>query len=234
MKSLFLFASLGVLALSGCAEDKLIGRPDLKIVDGAVFPAPTRQDLILQQRSYVIGPFDKVAIEVYGLPELSRTLTVDASGTVDLPLVGVIDAAGKSPRELSELVAGRLRGRYVRNPQVTVNADTVNQMITVEGAVDSPGLYPVNGHMTLMRAIASAKGITEFGRSEYVVVFRQVNNQSLAALYDLRAIRQGIYPDPEVYANDVVSVGESASQRTFRTFLASTPLLTAPLVALLQ
>ena len=137
-------------------------------------------------------------------------------------------------RELSELVAGRLRGRYVRNPQVTVNADTVNQMITVEGAVDSPGLYPVNGHMTLMRAIASAKGITEFGRSEYVVVFRQVNNQSLAALYDLRAIRQGIYPDPEVYANDVVSVGESASQRTFRTFLASTPLLTAPLVALLQ
>ncbi len=227
-------AGLAITALTGCAEDRLIGRPDLNIVQGGELPAPAKQDLILQQRSYSIGPLDRVTIDVYGLPELSRTMTVDADGTISMPLVGILQASGRSSTELSGLIAGRLRGRYVRDPQVTVNVDTVNQMITVDGAVDTPGLYPVNGQMTLIKAIASAKGVTEFARTDYVVVFRQVKNQKMAAVYDLRAIRQGLYADPEVYANDVVSVGDSGTQRAFKTLLSSGALLTAPLVAVLQ
>lgn len=234
MKIWPIFISGVALLVSGCASDKLVGRPDLQIVSGETLPPPTRKDLILQQRSYVIGPSDKVTIEVYGLPDLGRTITVDASGSISLPLVGTVEASGKSPAELSAAIASRLRGRYVRDPQVTVNADTVNQMITVDGAVQAPGLYPVSGRMTLVRAIASARGVTEFARTDYVVVFRQVNDKSMAALYDLRAIRSGIYPDPEVYANDIVSVGESGSQRFFKTLLQSGALLTAPLVAVLQ
>lgn len=223
-----------MFAVAGCAEDKLVGRPDLKIVDGTVLPPPTRQNLILQQRSYLIGPFDKVTIDVYGLPELSRTVSVDASGTIGLPLVGVIEAAGLAPSDLASRIAAKLRGRYVRDPQVTVNADTVNQTITVDGAVDTPGLYPVTGRMTLIKAIASAHGVTEFARNDYVVVFRQVESQKMAAVYDLRAIRQGMYEDPEVYANDIISVGDSGNARAFKTLLSSGALLTAPLVAVLQ
>ena len=222
------------LALIGCRSDRLIGRSDLKIVEGTALPAPTRQDLILQQRSYLIGPFDKVTIEVYGLPELSRTLSVDASGTVALPLAGVIEASGKTPTELAAIVADRLRGRYVKDPHVTVNADTVNQSFTVDGAVAAPGLYPVNGRMTLIRAVATAKGLTEFARSNYIVVFRQVGNQQMAALYDLRAIRQGMYADPEVYANDLILVGESGGQRSFTKILQAGALLSAPLLAIVQ
>lgn len=223
-----------IIALAGCAEDRLIGRPDLKIVQGAELPPPAKQDLILQQRSYSIGPLDRVTVDVYGLPELSRTMAVDADGSISMPLVGVLQASGRSSTELSALIAERLRGRYVRDPQVTVNVDTVNQMVTVDGAVETPGLYPVNGQMTLIRAIASAKGLTEFARTNYVVVFRQVNNQKMAAVYDLRAIRQGLYPDPEVYANDVISVGDSGTQRAFKDLLTSGAVLTAPLVAILQ
>lgn len=234
MKSLFFLAGLALFAVAGCAEDKLVGRSDLKIVDGTVLPPPTRQNLILQQRSYLIGPFDKVTIDVYGLPELSRTVSVDASGTIGLPLVGVIEAAGLAPSDLASRIAAKLRGRYVRDPQVTVNADTVNQTITVDGAVDTPGLYPVTGRMTLIKAIASAHGVTEFARNDYVVVFRQVESQKMAAVYDLRAIRQGMYEDPEVYANDIISVGDSGNARAFKTLLSSGALLTAPLVAVLQ
>lgn len=234
MKMKFVVAVLCATAISGCTSNKLVGRSDLKVLQNTELPAPALEDALLQQRSYLIGPQDKVVIDVYGVPELSKTIQVDASGTIALPLVGVLNASGKSPQQLSEMIAGKLRGRYVRDPQVTVSADTVNQTITVEGVVKKPGLYPVLGRMTLMRAIASAEGEGEFADTSYVVVFRRVNNQQMAALYDLRAIRQGIYADPEVYANDVVSVGESDGRRLFQSVISTGAILSGPLVALVQ
>lgn len=234
MKLWVVLASIAGLATSGCSTPRLIGRPDLQIVSGATLPPPGREDLILQQRSYLVGPFDRVAVDVYGVPELTRTVQVDAGGRIALPLVGDIQAAGSTTAQLAEMIKERLRGRYVRDPQVIVNADTVNQMITVDGEVDEPGLYPVTGRMTLMRAIARAKGVTEFGNTHFVVVYRRVNNQDMAALYDLRAIRLGMYEDPEVFSNDVVYVGEDRARRLFQTALQASGLLVAPLIALIQ
>ncbi len=71
-----------------------------------------------------------------------------------------------------------------------------------------PGLYPVTNQMTLMRVIASAKGLTEFARQEDVVILRTVNGQRMAGLYNIDAIRRGVYPDPPIYANDVIAVGD--------------------------
>jgi polysaccharide export outer membrane protein len=234
MKLWVVLASIAGLVVSGCSTPTLVGRPDLQIVNGAALPPPGRGDLILQQRSYLVGPFDRVAVDVYGVPELTRTIQVDASGHIQLPLVGDIEAAGSTTAQLAELIKDRLRGRFVRDPQVIVNADTVNQMITVDGEVKEPGLYPVTGRMTLMRAIARAKGVAEFGNTHFVVVFRRVNNQDMAALYDLRAIRLGMYEDPEVFSNDVVFVGESQARRLFQNFIQASGLLVAPLIALIQ
>lgn len=234
MKSKLFALAICAAVVSGCTSNKLVGRPDLKVLQNTELPAPALEDALLQQRSYLIGPMDKVAVDVYGVPELSRTLQVDASGTIALPLIGTLNASGKSPQQLSEIIATKLRGRYVRDPQVTVSADTVNQVVTVEGLVKKPGLYPVLGRMTLMRAVASAEGEGDFADVSYVVVFRRVNNQQMAALYDLRAIRQGIYADPEVYANDVVSVGESEGRRLFSTVISTGAILSGPLLALVQ
>lgn len=227
---------LGVLAtLAGCAGERdLTGGPALRVVSAEQFPAPTREDLILQQKSYVIGPMDKVSIDVYGLPDLSKTVTVDSNGTIALPLVGTILAAGRTGAELADAIAASLRSRYVRDPQVTVNTDTVGQVVTVDGQVQSPGLYPVQGKMTLIRAIAGARGLTQYARSSYVVVYRQVNKRNVATLFDLRSIRQGLYADPDIYGNDVIYVGESAGSRLFATAIQSGALLSAPLVAILN
>lgn len=226
--------ALAAFSLSGCASEKLVGRPDLTIVDGTQLPEPALKDLILEQRAYVVGPFDKVEVDVYGVPELSRTVQVDASGTIAVPLVGTIVASGKTTSQLADAIADRLRGKYIRSPQVTVNADTISQTITVDGQVEKPGQYPVTGRMTLIRAVARAEGTSEFANTSYVVVFRRVDGKDMAALYDLRAIRQGIYPDPEVYANDVVSVGESNGRRIFQAVIQGGALLTAPVVAILS
>jgi polysaccharide export outer membrane protein len=233
MRVLALMLPLALIGLAGCATTKFVGRPGLELVSTEL-PPPTRKDLLLQQRSYLIGPLDKVTIDVYGVSELSRTTQVAADGTLSLPLLGTIQAMGRSSTELAQQIASGLRGRYVRDPQVTVSVDTVNQTITVDGEVNKPGLYPVNGRLTLMRAIAQAEGAGEFADLSYVTVYRQVDDKQMAALYDVRAIRQGIYPDPEVYANDFVLVSEDRGARTFRTFLQGSGLLVAPLVALIQ
>ena len=133
------------------------------------------------------------------------------------------------------MIEAGLRGRYVRNPQVTVNLkETVSQVFTVDGEVREPGLYPVIGKMTLMRAVATAKGSTEFAKLSQVVVFRKVGGQSMAALFDLKAIRNGQYDDPEIFASDVVIVGNSQARRIFRDVLQASPLITTPLIYLFR
>ena len=95
-------------------------------------------------------------------------------------------------------------------------------------------MYPVIGHMSLLRAVASAKGTSEFAKLDDVVILRTVEGKNYAALYNIKALRQGAYADPEIYANDVVVVGDSRARRLFRDLLTIVPLLSTPLVLLLQ
>ena len=236
MTRIGILAVMSIVLLGGCASTGVLtGGQTVKVVPLNQLPEPTRTDLSISQRPYLIGPFDKLSISVFGIPELSGEVQADASGRVSVPMIGTINAAGKTPTELADSIAEGLRGRFVRSPQVTVNLkDTVSQVITVDGEVREPGLYPVIGKMSLMRAVATAKGATEYAKLDDVVVFRTVNSQRMAALYSLKAIRRGVYDDPEIFANDVVVVGNSPSRRLFKDILAGSSLITAPIIALLR
>ena len=225
------------MLMSSCAGSRALGGAEsVKVISGTELPQPARADLIAQDRPYLIGPFDKLTIDVFGIEELSKKeVQTDASGRISFPLAGVVEAAGRTPAEVEEILEQRLRTGFVRDPQVTVNLkETVSQVITVDGQVREPGLYPVIGRMTLIRAVATAKGTDEFAKLDDVVVFRTVNGQQYAALYNLKSIRRGGYPDPEVFANDVVVVGDSAARRFFKNALQVAPLLTTPIILLLQ
>jgi polysaccharide export outer membrane protein len=220
----------------GCAGPQRIGGASgITVVDAASLPPPGRADLG-STRPYFVGPFDKLTIDVFGVEALSnREIQVDAGGRLTFPLIGEVEAQGRTPNEVALAIAERLRGRFIRNPQVSVNLrETFSQLLTVEGEVKEPGVYPVIGNVTLLQAIARAKGTTEFSRLSQVLVFRTVGDRRYAAVYDLRAIRNGNYADPEVYAGDVVAVGESQARRVFRDVLQTAPLLTTPLILLLQ
>ena len=228
-------AALVLALLAGCSEDRFIGRPGLPVAQQQELPAPLAPDLVSEPRPQVLGPFDQVSVDVFGLPEASRTVTVDRSGTVSLPLAGQIVATGRTPSELGQAIARALRAGYVRDPKVTVNVtQVVSQVVTVGGAVRAAGLYPVTGRMTLMRAIARAEGTSDYARENLVLVFRRVDGRDLVGLYDLRAIRLGMYADPEIFANDVVQVDDSRARRLFNLVIASSGLIVAPLVALIN
>jgi len=205
------------------------------VEDSDALPPPGRGDLTAADRPALIGPLDTIQVDVFNVPDLSREMQVDASGRIAMPLAGTIDARGKTAAELASAIEASLRGRYVRNPEVTINIkSSVSQVVTIDGQVVEPGLYPVTNQMTLMRAVASAKGLAEYARQDDVVILRTVAGRKMAGLYNIDAIRRGAYEDPPVYANDVIVVGDSPQRRLFRDFVSVTPLLAAPLIALVQ
>lgn len=224
-------------ALAACAgREPLTSTPRLTVVEGSgMLPAPHRNDLTAADRPALIGPLDTIQIDVFGVPDLSREMQVDSSGGISMPLVGTVDARGKTAGEVAIAIEAALRGRYVREPDVTVNIkSSVSQVVTIDGQVVEPGLYPVTNQMTLLRAIASAKGLSEFARQDDVVILRTVDGHKMAGLYNIDAIRRGAYDDPAIYANDVVVVGDSPQRRLFRDLVSLAPLLAAPLIAIVQ
>lgn len=227
---------LAASILSGCAGMKPpVSTERLTVVENsATLPAPLRSDLTAEDRPALIGPLDTIEVDVFGIPELRREMQVDASGRIAMPLAGTVDARGKTAEELARTIETSLRANHVREPQVTINIKaSVSQVVTIDGQVIEPGLYPVTNQMTLMRVIASAKGFSEFARENDVVILRTVNNQRMAGLYNVAAIRRGAYDDPLVYANDVIIVGDSPQRRMFRDVVSLSPLLAAPLIAIL-
>jgi polysaccharide biosynthesis/export protein len=227
------------MMLAACANSGAktsLDNPAIQVVEGTSLPVPDRADLRGGDRPYLIGAFDKLTIDVFGIEELSKKeVQADASGRISFPLAGIIEAAGATPAELETIIEDRLRARFVRDPQVTVNLkETVSQVVTVDGNVKEPGLYPVIGRLTLMRAVATAKGTAEFAKLSNVVIFRTVKGQSMAAIYNLKEIRRGTYADPEVFANDVVVVGDSQAQRLLRGALIAVPALANPIILLLR
>lgn len=234
VRHLLLLLALG---LAGCGGQKpLQSTARLTVVDtSGVLPAPVRADLTAPDRPALIGPLDTVEVNVFGVSELSRELQVDASGRIAMPLIGTIDARGKTAGELALAIEAALDGRYVRDPDVTVNIkSSVSQVVAIDGQVVEPGLYPVTNQMTLLRAVASAKGLTEYAREHEVVILRTVEGRRMAGLYDVTAIRRGAYDDPPIYANDVIIVGDSPQRRLFRDLVSLAPILAAPIIAILQ
>ncbi|PWG03830.1 transposase [Sphingosinicella humi] len=197
-------------------------------------PPPHGTDPALEARPYLIGPFDKLQVNVFGVKELTGEVQVDGSGRIALPLAGSVEAAGQTPAQVADEIARRLRGGYVRDPQVAVNlSESVSHVFTVEGEVEKPGAYPAVGKMTLLRAIARAEGTTDFAGLDDVIIFRTVGGERMAGVYNLAAIRRGNYDDPEVYADDLIVVGESPTRKIFRDVLQVAPAVVTPLVYIL-
>lgn len=214
----------------------LVGSPQVQVVPAASLPMPTVADLQLPAQPYVIGPLDRLRIDVFGIQELSaRLVTVDSSGNISFPMAGTLPVAGKTPSEVEETLTRALRANHIRNPQVSVNLEQAQpRNFTVYGEVREPGSYPVTGRMTLMRAVANARGFTEYSRQSEVIVFRTVGNQNFATVYSLAAIRAGAYPDPDIFPNDIIAVGDSPARRIFRDVINASSLITTPLILLLQ
>ncbi|WP_338424227.1 polysaccharide biosynthesis/export family protein [Sphingopyxis kveilinensis] len=195
----------------------------------AIIPTPVAGVLPAEYR---IGPSDVLSMKVFQEPELSNDqLPVDAAGTIYVPLIGMVAAAGKTRAELAGEIAQKLDQRFLVNPQVAINVVTaVTQRVTVDGEVRKPGVFPKAGQLTLLQAIALGEGTSDVAKLNQVIVFRNIGDQRLVARFDLGAIRAGNAPDPEILGNDIVVVGESAARRIYRDAIMVLPALAGAFV----
>ena len=219
------------LVMLACAASACAPKPNFKPELATVaqvadqLPEPAVGDTAPRQREPRIGAFDKLTVTVFGVPELTTTGTVDASGTFNLPLVGAVPAEGRTSGELASELRQRF-ARYVRDPQVNVTIDqAVSQQVTIDGSVARPGVYQVSGDTTLMRAIAISGGLTEDALKREVLIFRTVEGKRMVARFDMNAIRGARAEDPAVFGNDVIVVGNNANRSLFRDAIQAAPLL---------
>jgi len=183
-------------------------------------------DRAVTPSEYLIAPGDVVSLSVFGEPDLTfEKLPVDDAGFIQVPLVGAVRVATLTPAQASTLIASKLGTRFLRNPDVTLNViEQTGQIVTVEGQVLKAGSYPVDGQTTLLGAIALAQSPTRIAKLDEVVIFRTIQNQRMAARFDLSRIRAGRDPDPQIFGGDVVVVGFSQAKSIYRDILQAAPL----------
>ncbi|MFZ1110091.1 MAG: polysaccharide biosynthesis/export family protein [Rhodomicrobium sp.] len=176
-------------------------------------------------KSYKVGPRDTLDITVFKTPELTKTVQVSEVGTFTYPLIGEVEAAGKTARQIESELVKRLGAKYLQNPQITVLVKDYNsQRVTLEGAIKKPGVYPLVGGLTLLQAIAQASGFEDTA-DHTVALFRQTNGKRLAARYDVSRIRDGQDEDPQLEAGDVIIVSTSDLKEGFSFVLKALPLV---------
>jgi polysaccharide export outer membrane protein len=214
------FAAPSTFGTTRATPPRSVSTPAFKEVPSAPGPAP------VQQSDYLIGPQDKLDINVFQVADLSKVVTVESNGTILLPLIGQVRATGRTVKALSDDIAEKLGEKYVRDPLVTVTVtESASQKVTVDGAVTQPGIYPISGNTTLTQAVALARGTIEDANLRQVAVFRNEGERRMAAVFDLSAIRSGRMPDPQIQANDVIVVDTAGGRRLLRSLGTLVPFM---------
>jgi polysaccharide export outer membrane protein len=218
---LVLLAALASLA--GCG-DKRGGNIPYNPA-GFVAPDPVGTNISLEE-DYRINPLDTLKVTVFQVPELSGDFDVDLTGNIGLPLVGNVKAVGLTTSELDQRLTQLLGAKYLQKPDVSVGVRTSSsRIITVDGAVRTPGQFPVNSKLTLLQVIALAHGPDESANPRRVAVFRQIQGQRMAAAFDLTSIRRGQAEDPRVYSGDIIVVDGSKIKEVQKQILQSLPII---------
>ncbi len=174
----------------------------------------------------MISEQDKLDVTVFKVAELSATdLTVETNGAISLPLLGSVVVRGLSITQAEQKIAGLLSRSYMQDPKVTVTRkEQAFKRVTVEGAVTTPGVFPITGRMTFLQAIALAQGLTDLANDKSVVVFR--NGRQYGVNLDL--IRNGKAPDPILQNDDRIVVLKSDSKVLEEKVINYLPALLSP------
>jgi len=138
-------------------------------------PTPAAFHEVLDQ-PYQLGAGDRVRITVFEQEGLTNTYSVDQSGYISFPLIGVIPARGHTAQQLEKQIAAKLRQGYLRDPDVSVEIDRYRPVF-VMGEVGSAGQYSYVPGLTVQKAIAIAGGFSARANQENVDITRDINGK---------------------------------------------------------
>ncbi|OQX12379.1 MAG: hypothetical protein BWK73_15095 [Thiothrix lacustris] len=206
-----LFPILAALTLAACSNNA----PQHTALPGATASVAEASLPTGTSGSDRIAPQDLLEIDVFKVPDLSKEVRVDDNGNITLALIGTVRAEGLSASQLEQQIATRLEKDYMHNPQVNVLVkEATASKITVSGAVNKPGVYPLAGDTSVTQAIALAEGLNRLAIKDNVTVFRNGKPYTVR----LEDVNQGKIADPIVMAGDKIQVHSSSTKEAIQDY----------------
>ncbi len=200
---------LPLLAISAMAQGRTPEQVrEAKVVASNVNGSPVKPAPATEDPNYVIGPQDTLEISVWKETDLSRTVPVRPDGKISLPLLNDVQAAGLTPTQLRAQIAEKLK-KYVTEPQVTVVVTVINsQRVFMLGEIARPGAYPLLPGMSVLQAISSAGGFSEYAKTKKIYVLRTENGKQLKLPFNYKEVIRGSRTEQNVLlkAGDTIVV----------------------------
>lgn len=151
-------------------------------------PEKIRQALTMESGSesppYILGATDVVSVSVWRNPDLSTSVPIRPDGKISVPLIGDVQAAGRSPEALADSIEDSLEA-YIREPQVSVIVTSMGSheftdRVRVTGAVANPMSMPHRDGMTVLDILLSAGGASPFAALNNAMLYRTMNDEVVA------------------------------------------------------
>jgi polysaccharide export outer membrane protein len=199
-------AILAIVLSAGCAT-------------GGAGDAPPPEAAVTSVDAYRIGVDDLVEVSVWRNPELGITVPVRPDGRISVPLVGDVDAGGRTPDEVAREIEEKL-AQFVREPQVAVILTELRSheylsRVRVTGAVRQPVSVPFRPGMTVLDAVLAAGGLTEFAAPDRSELYRKTGEGDTTTMHRVRLDR--ILNHGDLATNYTVAPGDviTVPERTF-------------------
>lgn len=161
-------------------------------------PAAAPKKAATDNPNYIIGSQDVLDISVWKEPELTRTVPVRPDGKISMPLLNDVQAEGLTPLQLSAAITTGLK-KFVTDPQVTVIVTTINsQRIFIIGEVTRAGAYPLLPNMTVLQALSSGGGFTQFAKLSKIYVLRVVDGKQEKHPFNYKDVVAGKAADQNI------------------------------------
>jgi len=132
---------------------------------------------VAAQDEYILGPGDKILIQVYGQEDLKLEALLGNSGLINYPFLGEVKIAGFTIKQVENLISTGLKDGYLISPNVYAQV-VEHRPFYIHGEVEKPGAYPYNPGMSINQAIALAGGLTERASEEKIYLYKEGNNKS--------------------------------------------------------
>ena len=220
--------SLATLMMASCVVSGCSSTPEPVVGLAASQPDPALGQTdysVMRPSSYNLRPSDLITVVVFGEPQLSlERVRIGVEGNVSIPMIGSIPAANMTAKMFEQDVTRRLAAGGLKNPVVSVNIlEYASHLVTVEGAVEKPGVYVFQPGARLSSAIALASGPKRVANRSQVAVFRESPQGIMIAKFDYGLVSQGKMMDPVLQPGDRIVMGTDGLSAFYEDLLKALP-----------
>ncbi|MGA9142857.1 MAG: polysaccharide biosynthesis/export family protein [Candidatus Acidiferrales bacterium] len=209
MRRLGLWIAIGMLAAAVPARaQEDASKKKSEDAGAAASQAAAPKKAATEDPNYIIGAQDVLDISVWKEPELTRTVPVRPDGKISMPLLNDVQAAGLTPLRLAADITTGLK-KFVTDPQVTVIVTTINsQRVYILGEVTRAGAYPLLPNMTVLQALSSAGGFTQYANLKKIYVLRIEDGKQVKHPFNYKDVLAGKAADQNIFvkAGDTIVV----------------------------